>query len=73
MNREVVRAQVAKVLDLAPEEIGDDHNLADLGMGSMDLMALVNGWRRAGLKVSFETLVEKPTLASWVSHLEALS
>jgi bifunctional isochorismate lyase/aryl carrier protein len=73
LDREQIRAQVAKVLDMAPDEIDDDHNLADLGMGSMDLMALVNGWRKAGLRVPFDKLVEEPTLASWLRELEAVA
>ncbi|ATL66297.1 phosphopantetheine-binding protein [Nocardia terpenica] len=72
-SHEVIRTEVAQVLSLRPEEIGDDHNLADLGMTSMELMGLVNRWRKRGLRVSFDTLVEKPTLAAWVDHLEAVS
>ena len=36
-----LRADVAEVLDMAPEEIAPQDNLFDLGLDSMRLMALV--------------------------------
>ncbi|GAA1027629.1 MULTISPECIES: phosphopantetheine-binding protein [Amycolatopsis] len=72
-GHEELRDEVAGVLSLRPEDIEEHRNLADLGMTSMELMGLINRWRKRGLQVSFDTLVEQPTLAAWRKHLEAVS
>jgi len=60
-----MRADVARLIDLEPEEIGDDDNLSDLGLDSVRLMQLVMGWEQAGLAVDFGILAEFSTLGDW--------
>ena len=64
-----IREAVAAVLDIAPEEIADDANLAQLGLTSLRLMRLSGRWRRAGLDVDFATLAVEPTVRAWAQHL----
>jgi yersiniabactin nonribosomal peptide synthetase len=44
-------------------------NLIELGLDSMQMMRLVNQWRKCGAKVTFAELIEQPTLASWYEKL----
>lgn len=60
-----MRADIARLIHLEPDDIGDDDNLADLGLDSMRLMALVLEWERAGLKADFGTFAEFYTLGEW--------
>jgi aryl carrier-like protein len=72
MTRDTLREALAKHLALAPAEVADDANLILLGMTSMGMMELVNGWRREGLPVQFKELVREPTLDGWYAHLAGL-
>ena len=53
-----IRADVAEVLYLAPEEIGDDTHLVDQGLDSVRLMTLVERWRAEGADVEFVDLAD---------------
>jgi aryl carrier-like protein len=64
-----IRADVADVLSLAPEEIADDAHLLDQGMDSIRLMTLVERWRDEGADVDLVDLAEQPTVAQWVALL----
>ncbi|WP_406864118.1 phosphopantetheine-binding protein [Streptomyces sp. HUAS MG47] len=64
-----IREAVAAVLGIAPEEIADDTNLAELGLTSLRLMRLSGRWRRGGLDVDFATLAVEPTVRAWAQHL----
>lgn len=66
-----VRADVADVLGEDPAGIADDDNLADAGLDSVRLMALVERWRTAhGIDVSFVELAERPGISAWWQLLE---
>lgn len=49
--------------------IGMEDNLVELGLDSMQVMRLVNKWRRAGMDVSFAALMERPRLDQWSRFL----
>ena len=67
-----MRADIAKLIFLDPEEIGDDDNLADLGLDSMRLMNLVLKWEQDGLKADFGTFAEFYTLGDWWQAVERI-
>ena len=62
---EKMRADIARLIDLEPEEIGTDDHLPDLGLDSHRLMQLVTAWEAAGLKVDFAVFAESATLGEW--------
>ncbi|KAB2346964.1 phosphopantetheine-binding protein [Actinomadura rudentiformis] len=72
ITRDSVQEAVAERLDSPPAQIPGDTNLVQLGLTSLDLMALVNGWRRQGLPVVFRELVREPTVDGWWRYLEGL-
>ena len=47
------------------DEFENTENLLELGLNSLQIMRLVNSWRKQGVKLSFGTLMEDPTLESW--------
>lgn len=46
-------------------EFGDDDNLIDYGLDSVQVMALIAEWERQGVRVGFEELARTPTLNAW--------
>jgi len=60
-----VRAQVQALLTEPDAVPGDDEHLIELGLDSLQLMRLVNQWRKAGAAVSFAQLIERPWLGAW--------
>jgi len=62
---EQLRVQVAAIVGTTPETIPDDAELPGLGLDSLGMMRLVNGWRRAGIRVSSRELAAVPTLSGW--------
>ncbi|KRE88748.1 hypothetical protein ASG87_09270 [Frateuria sp. Soil773] len=60
-----VRAQVQALLTEPGAAPGDDEHLIELGLDSLQLMRLVNQWRKAGAAVSFAQLIERPWLGAW--------
>lgn len=67
-----MRTDIAKLIYLDPQDIGDDDNLADLGLDSMRLMNLVLQWEQGGLKADFGTFAEYYTLGEWWAAVERL-
>ncbi|MBB1485774.1 non-ribosomal peptide synthetase [Oceanospirillum sediminis] len=47
----------------------EDANLIQLGLDSLHIMRLVNQWRKAGARVTFAQLIERPILSHWLSLL----
>jgi aryl carrier-like protein len=68
-RRDEVRQAVATVIGLDAADIGDDANLVQLGLTSLQLMRLVNDWRRNGNRVRFGDLAAVPTVTAWSDHL----
>lgn len=64
LSYEEVRAQIKAVLP-SPVEFDDDQNLIELGLDSLQMMRLVNKWRRDGSTVTFAELITAPRLSEW--------
>ncbi|MGX9964892.1 phosphopantetheine-binding protein [Roseomonas sp. F4] len=65
MTRDRMRADLARVLRMPPEEIGDEDELIDLGLDSMRAMALLTRWAEAGAPLELAAVAEKVTLGAW--------
>jgi aryl carrier-like protein len=68
-TRQDMVEEVARALSLPPEQIPQDENLVLLGLGSLEMMQLVNEWRRQGIDVNFRELVAHPTIGQWWARL----
>lgn len=64
-----VRRQVQSLLPVGVE-IDDGQNLIELGLDSLQMMRMVNKWRRAGAKVTFAELIAAPRLGDWWALLQ---
>lgn len=69
ITRDGLVAELAKIVGRPADEIPDRENLVLLGLDSLDLMNLVNGWRRQGIPVSFSDLVAEPTVENLWKHI----
>lgn len=65
MTREQMRADLARLLRMAPEEIEEDDNLIDLGLDSMRAMALLTRWAEQGVDLDLAAVAERVTLGAW--------
>ena len=54
----------------APVEFHDDQNLIELGLDSLQMMRMVNKWRKEGVKVTFAELIASPHLSDWWALLQ---
>lgn len=72
LTLERMRADVARVLDCSPAEIGDDENLIDLDLDSMRMLGLVLAWGNTGLPLEFSQLAEHSTLRQWWTVVQRL-
>ncbi|MFD7034082.1 phosphopantetheine-binding protein [Streptomyces sp. NPDC059917] len=68
-TRQEIREALAPIIGVPVEQIGDDVNLVRLGLKSLHLMQLINGWRRSGIAVKFGDLAATPTVDAWALHL----
>ncbi|MFF7242650.1 phosphopantetheine-binding protein [Embleya sp. NPDC008237] len=66
-----LREAVAAVIGADPESLQGDQNLVLLGLGSLEMMRLVNQWRRLGLRIPFQDLAAQPTLDAWWQRIDA--
>ncbi|GCE02297.1 phosphopantetheine-binding protein [Embleya hyalina] len=66
-----LRETVAAVIGTDPDNLRGDQNLVLLGLGSLEMMRLVNQWRRLGLRVAFQDLAAQPTLDAWWQRIDA--
>ncbi|NUO46733.1 MAG: isochorismatase [Streptomyces sp.] len=63
---EEIRADVADCLGEDPADIPVDENLADYGLDSVRVMALLERWRRRhDIKADFADLAEQPAIEAW--------
>lgn len=69
MEYEQIKQQIFSMLPV-PKEFDDQQNLLSLGLNSLKIMRLVNAWRKNGIKVSYGSLLEDPTLQAWVTLIE---
>ncbi|WP_256644499.1 phosphopantetheine-binding protein [Stenotrophomonas sp. 9(2022)] len=72
LDLERMRADVARVLDCEPADIGDDDNLMDLDLDSMRMLGLVLAWSNTGLPLEFSQLAEHSTLRQWWAVVQKL-
>ncbi|MET8183649.1 phosphopantetheine-binding protein [Streptomyces sp. NPDC005336] len=68
-----LREAVAAMIGAEPDAIAPADNLIHLGLGSLEMMRLVNRWRRDGLPVSFRELAAEPTLDAWQRHFDTVA
>ncbi|WP_197471107.1 isochorismatase [Azotobacter vinelandii] len=66
---EALHQEVAQMLGMPASDFSVEDNLLDVGLDSIRLMSLLEGWKRAGAQVSFVQVAEQPTLAHWWSLL----
>ncbi|MEZ5212096.1 phosphopantetheine-binding protein [Gordonia sp. (in: high G+C Gram-positive bacteria)] len=72
LDRERIFADLAEVLDVPAEELGDDANVLDMGLDSVRLMSLVERWRAAGAtRADIVVLAGEPVVGAWVRELTA--
>ncbi|MBN3527026.1 non-ribosomal peptide synthetase [Paenibacillus apiarius] len=64
LSYEDVRMQIKSMLP-APIDFDDDQNLIELGLDSLQMMRMVNKWRRSGAAVTFSELIAAPRLREW--------
>ncbi|GIH78898.1 phosphopantetheine-binding protein [Planobispora longispora] len=64
-----LRAEIAELIYLDPEELDFDENLMDAGLDSIRVMTLIERWKREGVEVGFADLAERPTVAAWAELL----
>ncbi|MCI0755858.1 phosphopantetheine-binding protein [Teichococcus vastitatis] len=65
LTRDRMRTDIAAMIHEAPEDIGGDDNLIDLGLDSMRAMNLLVQWNEAGLGLDFSEFAERLTLNAW--------
>jgi aryl carrier-like protein len=70
LSIDVVRADIAELLYLEPEEVTDSENLFEAGLDSVRLHGLIERWRRRGAAIGFADLAEEPTLIAWWALLQ---
>ncbi|EGO63958.1 phosphopantetheine-binding protein [Acetonema longum] len=71
LTLQLVRQQVAELLDEEPSDIDDNEDLTDKGLDSVRMMSLVEKWRGIGVDVTFMKLVKRPTIAHWWNLLSS--
>lgn len=70
LTRERIVDDLAEMLGVGPDELGDDVNVLDMGLDSVRLMSLVEKWRADGsVDVDLVTLAEVPEVGAWVREL----
>ena len=72
LTLERMRADVAKLIGEAPDDVRDDDNLMDLGLDSMRVLGLVMRWGETGIALEFPHLAEHVTLAGWWATVQQL-
>nr|WP_092069133.1 phosphopantetheine-binding protein [Dendrosporobacter quercicolus]NSL47358.1 isochorismatase [Dendrosporobacter quercicolus DSM 1736]SDL86552.1 Aryl carrier domain-containing protein [Dendrosporobacter quercicolus] len=71
LTLQLVRQQVAELLDEGPSDIDDNEDLIDRGLDSIRIMSLVQKWRGIGVDVTFMKLGKKPTISNWWSLISS--
>jgi len=62
---ERLRARIADLLYVEPDELGLHDDLMDAGLDSIRVMTLIEDWRREGRDIGFADLLDRPTIAAW--------
>jgi mycobactin phenyloxazoline synthetase len=72
VTREHLAGTIARMAGVSREDVHDGTDLTALGLGSLDMLRLVNEYRMRGLPVTYQELAAEPTLDAWwarISHL----
>jgi aryl carrier-like protein len=72
VTREHLAGTIAGMAGVAREDVRGDADLTALGLGSLDILRLVNEYRMRGVPVTYRELATEPTLDAWwarISHL----
>lgn len=72
LTLESMRQDIARIIELDLEEVGDDDSLIDLGLDSMRMMNLVVRWGQTGIALEFSDLAEFVTLGEWWQVIQRL-
>lgn len=72
LSPERVRADIAAHLGVQPGELHEDDDLLLLGLDSIRLMLLVEGWNAAGAGVGYADLAAEPTLRAILERLSGV-
>lgn len=72
LTLEVMRADIARMIEADLDEVGDHDNLMDLGLDSMRMMSLVVKWGQTGIRLEFSELAEFLTLSEWWNVIQKL-
>lgn len=62
---EGIRAEVAGLLELEPEDVDVRENLTLQGITSLEIMTLAGRWNRDGDPVQYSDMLERPTIEDW--------
>ncbi|MEZ8030401.1 condensation domain-containing protein, partial [Enterovibrio norvegicus] len=63
-----ILSDIREYIEIEPT-VSEDINLIEQGLDSLQLMRLVDKWRRAGSDVTFADLIECPILSVWLTRL----
>lgn len=69
LNRNDVLGGLATMLDVEPSALEENANLTELGLDSLRMITLVEGWRAEGVEIDFQELMANPTVGHWVATL----
>ncbi|MFW0785673.1 phosphopantetheine-binding protein [Gordonia sp. CPCC 206044] len=72
LTRDRIISDIAEILQISTDEIGDETNVLDVGLDSVRLMSLIERWRAAGaVKADLVALASNPVVGAWVRELNA--
>ncbi|MEG8177566.1 amino acid adenylation domain-containing protein [Nocardia terpenica] len=69
VDRDEIRAAIARQLGIDAASIADHDDLIQLGLDSIRTMKLAGGWRKRGIDVNFGQLAAAPTVDGWFELL----
>lgn len=64
-----IRQRLEELLGEPLDGLADDDDVSDAGLDSIRLMMLVTSWQERGIEVSFDEVIEEPTIAAWAALL----
>lgn len=72
LTLEIMREDIARIIALDAQDVGDDDSLIDLGLDSMRMMNLVVRWSQSVAGLEFSDLAEHVTVGQWWQVVERL-
>ncbi len=69
-NIDKLRQEIIPLFEDPDHLIGNDENLLDYGLDSVQIMSLISKWNHAGYHVDFVDMVKEPTLTHWLKLLQ---